>query len=180
MWKSWKYKNLTILISSFILSVALGSFPPFKNLVLSLGLPAAFIAGVIFISTFAAPLAAVTLLVLAREIPLPLLGIIAASGALASDFLFFKFTKDGIASEIEPIYEGLAGNHFNKILRTKHFRWLFLVLGALIILSPFPKTAGLNLLGIPKLKNRQFIALSAAINVVGIAFILFLSFFIKP
>lgn len=179
MWKSWKYKNLTILISSFILSVALGSFLPFKTFILTLGLTAAFIAGIIFISTFTAPIAAVTLLVLAPHYPLPLLWIIAGSGAIISDFLFFNYIKDGIADEIEPIYEGLAGNHFHRILKTRHFRWLFPVVGALIIFSPLPKAPGINLLGIPRLTRKQFVALSAGVNIFGIAFILLLSFVIK-
>ena len=178
-WKSWKYKNLTILACSFILSVLLGSLLPFKSFIYELGLFAAFLAGLIFISTFTAPIAAVTLLVLAPHYPLPLLWVIAGSAAIISDFLFFNFTKDGIGEEIEPIYEGLAGNHFTRILHTRQFRWLFPVIGALIILSPLPKTPGIHLLGIPKLKARDFIALSALVNVAGIAFILFLSFFIK-
>lgn len=179
-WKSWKYKNLTILVSAFLLSVILGSVGPFKNLVNDSGLVAAFIAGIIFISTFTAPISAVTLLVLAEKIPLAELWFVAALGATLSDFFFFNLAKDGIASEIEPIYENLAGNHFHKVLRTRHFRWLFPVIGAAIILSPLPKTAGLHLLGIPKLNRTQFIVLSALMNIVGISFILILSFFIKP
>lgn len=179
-WKSWKYKNLTLLACTFVVSVLLGGFKPLQVLLFETGLPAAFFAGIIFISTFAAPIAAMILLVLAEKFPLPQLWIVASIAATLSDFLFFKFTKDGLGAEIEPIYENLAENHTPHVLHTKHFRWLFPVIGAVIVLSPFPKTEGLHLLGIPRLKNHQFIALSAFVNVVGIAFILFLSFFIKP
>ena len=179
-WKSWKYKNLTILIISLLISFLLGSSDPFKDIVYFLGYSVAFLAGVIFISTFTAPIAAVILLILAQKFSLLELWIFASLGAITSDFFFFKLTKDGLAAEIEPIYEGLAGNNFNKILKTKHFRWLFPVVGALIIISPFPKEPGMNLLGIPKLTSKQFVLLSTFINLLGLAFILLLSFVIKP
>ena len=179
MWKSWKYKNLTILTCSFILSLFLGSYPPFKDFVRSQGVFAAFIPGVFFISTFTAPVSAVTLLVLAAKYPLPLIWIIASIGAIMSDFLFFKYTKDNIGKEIEPVYKNLTGGHFHRVLNTRHFRWLLPVVGTLIIFSPLPKEPGIHLLGIPKLKSRDFILISALVNIAGIAFILFLSLFIK-
>lgn len=179
-WKSWKYKNLTILICSFIIAFLIGSYEPFQNFVYFLKFSAAFLAGVIFISTFTAPIAAAMLLILAQKLPLFELWLFASLGAITSDFFFFKLIKDGLAAEIEPIYEELAGNNFNKVLKTKHFRWLFPVVGALIIISPFPKEPGLNLLGIPKLTSKQFVLLSTFINLLGLAFIILLSFVIKP
>lgn len=179
-WKSWKYKNLTILICSFVLAFFLGSFGPFHSFLFRIGTPAAALAGIIFISTFTVPVAAVMLLVLAEKFPLLELWIIASIGAILTDFLFFRLSRDGLGKEIEPLYDAVAGSHFHKVLKTQHFRWIFPVLGAIIILSPFPKVPGFHLLGIPRLKNQEFIALSTALNVLGIAFILFLSFFIKP
>lgn len=179
-WKSWKYKNLTLLLLTFCLSVFLGGFHPFQNFLFATGVPAAFAAGVIFVSTFSAPIAAATLLVLAEHHSILELWLAASVGALLSDLLFFSVFKDNLGKEIEPIYESLAGNHFHKVIHTRHFRWLFPVLGAFIILSPLPKAPGLHMLGIPKLKTEEFILLSAGVNIVGIAFILFLSIFIKP
>lgn len=180
-WKSWKYKNLTLLVCSFILSVFLGSFPPFKDFMFSHGLPAAFLAGGIFISTFTCPIACAMLLVLAEKYPLPELWIIASIAAVISDFIFFNMVRDHIGDEIKPIFEGVSGgNNLNNILDTEHFRWIFPIIGAGIILSPLPKSMGLNMLGVHKLKRIQFVALSAAVNTVGIAFILLLSFIIKP
>jgi len=179
-WKSWKYKNITTLASAFVVAFFLGSYDPFQNLVYFFGYSAAFLAGVIFISTFTAPIAAAILLILAQRFPLPELWLFASLGAVTSDFFFFKVVKDGLAAEIEPIYEDLVGNSFHKIVKTKHFRWLFPVIGTLILVSPFPKEQGIDLLGIPKLTTRQFVLLSTLINLLGIAFILLLSFVIKP
>ncbi|HVZ12785.1 MAG TPA: hypothetical protein VG965_07185 [Patescibacteria group bacterium] len=179
-WKSWKYKNLTLLFLSFALSFFLGSFKPFHDFIFDAGRETAIFAGIIFISTFTAPLAAVTLLVLAEKFPLIQLWGLASFAAIISDFLFFNLVRDGIAKEIQPIYEEVAEGHMQHVVNTKHFRWMFPAIGALIILSPLPSSTGLHLMGIPKLKRRQFIALSAAVNVVGIAFIILLSFIIKP
>ncbi|HVT01190.1 MAG TPA: hypothetical protein VHE53_03060 [Patescibacteria group bacterium] len=179
-WKSYKYKNITFLVLMFLLSLVIGSFAPFHDFLIWAGYSAAFIAGVFFISTFTAPISAVTLLILAEYYPLPYLGLAAIFGAMVSDFFFFSFTKDNLGREIEPIYETLAGNHFNKVISTKHFRWMFPVIGALIILSPLPKDPGLNMIGISKLTRSQFILMSMGMNIVGIAFILLLSFVFKP
>lgn len=179
-WKSWKYKNLTILACTFVLSFTLGALPPFKHFVLEIGLPLALVAGVLFVSTFTAPISAITLLLLAEKYPLYEIWIVASIGALIIDFFFFNKIKDNLAKEVGPIYEKLSGNHFHKVLKTKHFRWLFPVVGAAIILSPLPKAPGIHLLGIPNLKKGQFLALSFFVNIIGIAFILCLSFFIKP
>ena len=181
MIKSWRYKNLTLLFCSLIFSVFLGSYPPFQSFLFSHGLPTAFIAGLLFISTFTCPIACAMLLVLAEKYPLPELWSIAAIAAIMSDYIFFNMIKDNIGEELKPIFEGLTGgNHIKNVLGTEHFRWLFPIIGAGIILSPLPKVMGLNMLGIHKLKRMQFIALSAGVNTVGIAFILLLSFFIKP
>ena len=180
-WSSWRYKNLTILILSFVLSFTLGTYEPFKSFLLEIGLPGAFIAGLIFISTFLAPIAAVTLLVLAQKFPLVDLAIAASLGAIIADLTIFKLVKDGLAQELAPIYENFGKNHFKNILRTKHFRWMFPVLGGLLILTPLPHDVGINLMGIHKLKTYQFVIISAVVNIVGLSFIIFLlSIVFKP
>ncbi len=181
MLHSWRYKNLTLLTCALVFSIFLGSYLPFQSFLFSHGLPAAFLAGLLFISTFTCPIACAMLLVLAEKYPIPELWLIASIAAVVSDFVFFNMIKDNIGEEIKPIFEGLAGgNHLKNVLGTEHFRWLFPIIGAGIILSPLPKVMGLNMLGIHKLKRIQFVALSAGVNTIGIAFILLLSFIIKP
>ena len=179
-WKSWQYKNLTILFFAFLLSLALGAFKPFHEFLFLAGYFAAFVAGLIFVFTFSAPIAAVFLLILAEKFPLFQLLVVASFGAIISDFTIFRFFKDGLAEEIEPFYENLGKNHIKHVLRTKKFRRIMPIIGALIILTPLPNDVGINLMGIHKLKNNQFIFVSALVNLVGIIFILLLSFIIKP
>jgi hypothetical protein len=59
-WKSWQYKNVTILALSFILSLALGIHEPFHEFLYQIPYLSAFVAGAAFVFTFATPIAAVT------------------------------------------------------------------------------------------------------------------------
>jgi hypothetical protein len=178
-WKSWQYKNLTILVFTFILSLSLGLHKPFHEFLFLAGYTFAFFAGVIFVFTFGAPIAAVILLILAQKLPLLNLLLFAGFGAVLSDFTLFRNFKDGIAEEVEPLYKTVGKSHIKTLLRTKHFRMLDPVVGGLLILTPLPHEIGMRLIGIHKLKNYDFIMVSAVINIVGILFILLLSLIIK-
>jgi hypothetical protein len=180
-WKSWKYKNLTILVCTLVISFFIGSNSFFKDFMFNHGLPTAFLAGGIFISTFTCPIACAMLLVLAEKFPLQELWIIAAAGAVISDFVFFNLVKDQLGEEIAPIIEDVADvKHFDSVLDTEHFKWIIPIIGAGLILSPLPNVIGLKMIGVRRLKKMHFVALSAAVNTIGIAFILLLSFVIKP
>lgn len=180
-WKSWKYKNLTILACTLIISVFLGSNPYFKSFMQDHGLPAAFLAGGIFISTFTCPIACAMLLVLAEKFPLLQLWLIAAAAAVISDFAFFNLVKDNIGEEIQPIVDEVTdGAKIENAFDNEHFSWIMPIIGGLMILTPLPKAMGLRMIGVRRLKKIQFVALSAVVNTIGIAFILLLSFVIKP
>lgn len=182
-WHSYKYKNLTLLFISLVFAFFIGRYEPFHNFLLNLGnygYIGAFFAGVLFVSTFGVATGTVTLLVLAESLNVFLLGIISGAGAVLGDFLLFRFVKDRLLNEVEPIYENLGGDHLNKILHTKHFRWMFPVIGAIIIASPLPDELGVSLMGISKMGNKTFLILSFILNASGIIVVLLLSRFIKP
>lgn len=192
-WRDWKYKNLTLLITTFAFSFFLGWFKPYHEFIFDAGILTAFFAGCLFISTFTAPISAVTLLILAEKFPLPELWIIAAIGAVVSDFIMFNYVKDGLGKEIMPIAEDVAEEveevfekpAFRDLIRgkgfkAKHYKWLYQVAGAILILTPLPHDVGIKLLGTKKLKQHQYIQLSALVNIIGLGFIILLSFIIKP
>lgn len=183
-WQSWKYKNLTFLFISLIFAFFLGRFELFHQFLLSLGTLGyigSFFAGVLFVSTFGVGIGIVTLLVLAQNLNPFLIGVIAGTGGVLADFLLFRFVKDRLIDEVQPIYEQLDHNHhLKKLLHTKHFRWLFPVVGAIIIASPLPDEIGVSLMGIAKMKNRTFLLLSFFLNSSGIILVLLASRFLKP
>ncbi len=185
--KSWhrlKYKNLTLLFFSIILAVFLSRLEGFHTLLLNLGsfgYIGAFIAGILFVSTFTVATGAVVLLVLAEKLSPIEIGIIAGLGAVIGDFIIFKFVKDGLVEEVEEVYEKIDhNNHLLKLLHTKYFSWMFPVFGAVIIMSPLPDEIGVSLMGIGKIKTYQFLILSFVLNAAGIFLVISASKFLKP
>lgn len=183
-WRSYKYKNLSLLLVSLIFAFGLSRFEPFHEFLLNLGdfgYIGAFLAGALFVSTFTVATGTVILLVLAERLSIIELGIVAGIGGVFGDFTIFRFVKDRLTNEIEELYNNFDHNHhFRKILHTKHFRWLFPVFGALIIASPLPDELGVSLMGISKMNNSKFLILSFLLNASGIILVLLASRFIKP
>lgn len=178
-----KYKNLIILCISITVAFLFVGYEPFHTFLLNLGewgYVGAFIAGILFVSTFTIATAAVILLVLAETLSPIEIGIIAGLGAVVGDLTIFRFIKDGLMEEVSPIYKRLGGGHVNKILHTKYFSWTLPVIGAVIIASPFPDEIGVSLMGIAKMKTYQFIILSFILNAIGIFIIVSASLVINP
>lgn len=184
LFRSWHYKNLTFLFLSSAFAFFLAQYDPFHQFLLNLGAYGyigGFFAGVFFVSTFGVATAAVILLVLAEELNIFLLGVVAGAGGVLGDFLLFRFVKDRLIDEVKPIYDNIDhDHHLIKLLHTKHFRWLFPVIGAVIIASPLPDELGVSLMGISRMKNKTFLTLSFILNVTGIILVLFASRIIKP
>jgi len=183
-WKRLKYKNITLFLVSIIVAIIFSRFEGFHKLLLELGnfgYAGAFVAGLMFVSTFSVATGAVTLLVLAEKFSPLEIGLIAGLGAMVGDFTIFKFVRDRLMDEVKEVYEKIDhNNHVEKILHTKYFSWMFPVIGAIIIVSPLPDEIGVSLMGISKLKAYQFLILSFVLNFIGIFLIVFLSKFIKP
>ena len=183
-WKAWKYKNLTFLLISIIIAFFLSRHEPFHSFLLNLGAfgyIGAFIAGILFVSTFTVATGVVILLILAQNLSPIEIGIIAGLGAVVGDFTIFRFIKDNLEKELELIYDHIDGDHhFKKVLHTKYFSWTLPVIGAIIIASPFPDEIGVSLMGISKMKTYQFILISFLLNAIGIFLVVSASAVLKP
>lgn len=179
----WRYKNLTLLCVSLVIAFLLSRYEPFHMFLLNLGnlgYIGAFIAGILFVSTFTVATGAVILLTLAERLSPTEIGIIAGAGAVIGDFIIFRFIKDNLFEEITPLYNRLGGTHLTTVLHTKYFTWTLPVIGALIIASPLPDEAGVSLMGISKMKTYQFLVLSFILNAAGIFLVISASLVIKP
>jgi uncharacterized membrane protein YdjX (TVP38/TMEM64 family) len=180
----WKYKNLTFLLLSLVLAYFVLRNENLHSYLLHLGnfgYLGAFLAGILFVSTFTVATGAIILLVLAETLSPIEIGIIAGLGAVVGDFAIFRFVKDDLAREIKQIYNLLNKNHhFSKVLHTKYFSWTLPVVGAIIIASPLPDEIGVSLMGISKLKTYQFFLVSFILNAIGIFLVVSASFVIKP
>lgn len=182
-WKSYKYKNLTFFVFSVLLAVFISRFEAFHSFLLQLGdfgYLGAFIAGMLFVSTFTLATGAVILLVLAERLSPIEIGIVAGLGAVVGDLTIFRLIKDNLLDEITPLYNAFGGKHVTSVFHSKYFSWTLPVIGAIIIATPFPDEIGVSLLGISKMKTYQFLLLSFILNAIGIFLVVSASAVIKP
>lgn len=182
--KGWRYKNLTFFFISVLFAFLISRYEPIHEFLLhlgALGYVGAFLAGILFVSTFTVATGAVILLVLAENLSPIEIGIFAGVGAVVGDFAIFRFIKDNLSKELLSIYNHLDGDHhFTKVLHSKYFSWTLPVIGAIIIASPFPDEIGVSLMGISKMKTYQFLIISFLLNALGIFLVISASLVIKP
>jgi len=178
-----KYKNLLTLFFGLISAGFLYQFEDFHQALLSIGAWGyfgAFLAGILFVSSFTAATGMVILLVLVeRLIPLEI-AIVAGAGAVLGDLFIFRFVKDGLTEEMRPLFNRLGGNHITTLLHTPYFSWTLPLLGAVIIASPLPDEVGVSLMGISKMSTGRFLGLSFLLNSIGIFLVLSASLILKP
>src|SRR3989338_1447969 len=170
-WKKWKYKHLTLFFISVVFALYLARLEVFHAFLVSLGnwgYVGALISGILFVSTLTVSTGAVILVILAEKISPIELAVIAGFGGMIGDFAILRFFKDGLLSELIPIYNSLGGKYIALLLRSKYFRWLLRVVGAIIIVSPFPDELGVSLMGITKIKNYQFLLLTFTLDTIGV------------
>lgn len=141
----------------------------------------AFIAGVLFVSTFTVATSALVLLTLAETLSPIEIGLIAGLGAVVGDMLIFNLIKDNLANEIEDIYNHVdRDHHLKKLFHSKYFSWSLPVLGAVIIASPLPDEMGISLINLSKMNTLKFIFISYILNSIGIFLIVSASVVVKP
>lgn len=183
-WQGWKYKNLTFVFLGILLAFILSRIEAFHAFLLhlgSLGYLGAFLAGILFVSTFTVATGAVILFILAETLSPLEIGIVAGLGAVFGDFTIFRFVKDNLTDEFEDIYNNVdSRHHLIKLLHSKYFSWTLPIIGALIIASPFPDELGVTLMGISKMKIYKFLLVSFILNAIGIFLVVSASLVIKP
>lgn len=182
-WKSWPYKNLTFSAVGLILALLLSKYEPFHNFLLSLGqyeYLSAFLGGMLFVSFFTIPIGAIILLVLAENLPLFPLAVVAGLGGVTADFIIFQFVKNNLSDEIEQLYNEFGGRHLKHLFHTSYFHWMVPLVGAVIIAAPLPDELGVSLMGLSKMKTVRFMEITFLLNAGGVLIVLWSSQFIKP
>jgi uncharacterized membrane protein YdjX (TVP38/TMEM64 family) len=173
----YKFPNLIILFNCIVISVLLGSYPPFKDFLHHLGSYSylgAFIGGILFVNTFTASLAIVILFSLLSDLPLFLISIFAGLGGMIGDLLIFRFMKNNIFTEIKMVLShiGFKHNSIRAFIRSKNAAWTLPIIGAIIIASPFPDEIGVMMMGLARVKTYKFLLLTFILNTLGIMAVL--------
>lgn len=180
----WRYKNLTFVLIGFLGAILLSRFEAFHSFLLHLGnlsYVGAFLAGMLFVSTFTVATGGLILLVLAETLSPTEIGLIAGLGAVVGDLTIFHLVKDNLAAEIADIYNHIdRKNHLKKVFHSKYFSWTLPVIGSVLIASPLPDELGVSLMGLSKTSTIRFVMISYILNSLGIFLIVSASTFVKP
>jgi hypothetical protein len=166
----WKHKNLLLFIIGLLLAWFFSQNKWFHDFFIGLGdygYFSAVLAGALFVSTFTMATGILILTTLATTLsPIEII-LLAGLGAVLADILIFKWVRNGVDKEVEPIYRQLTGGHFKKLFHTKYFGWTLPVLGTLMIISPLPDELGVSLLSISKITTEKFIVISWISHTLG-------------
>lgn len=170
-WHSWKYKNLTFLLLSILLTVFLSRFDFLSQTLFNLAhipIIGSLIAGILYVSTSTVVLAILIILDLTKTISPIEISIVGGVGAVVGDIVFFRFFRKNLLREVTPIYDRFGGQHITKLLNHKFIRWSLPIIGIIIIASPLPDEVGASLIGLTKINTYQFAILSLILNMLGI------------
>lgn len=169
--KNYKYKGLTLVFISILLTIFLSKYNFLNDGLFNLRhIPfiGSFLAGIFYVSTSTAALGILMLSDLAKTAPPIEIAVLAGLGGAVADFVIFRFFKGDLISEVTPIYNKLGGKHLTGLMYHRYFRWSLPIIGAIIIASPFPDELGISLMGLTKIKNYQFIVLSFILDATGV------------
>lgn len=131
-----------------------------------------FIAGIFFTSAFTTAPATAAFVELSGFNSIIIMALLGGLGALFGDLIIFRFVKDRFAEDIKYLLSLSGWRRLDFIIfHRRLFRWILVFLGALIIASPLPDEIGIAILGISKIKNRNFVIVSYLLNTLGILII---------
>ena len=168
-----KYLKLSILILTFILAYTIfytGKQLSFQEDITSFGYIGTFLSGIFFAYGFTAAPATAILLVMSKWQNIIIAGIAGGLGALAGDFIIFKFIRHSMMGETEMLkMRFFPGSVQHPFLR----KYVIPILAGFIIASPLPDEIGVSMLAASRIiSTRVFAVISFLLNTAGIFVIL--------
>ena len=164
-------RDIGILLLSILVAVMLKQMGVIKELMDStkdFTLIGSFIAGFFFVSAFTVAPSIAMFSDLSRTDSIYMVALVGSIGALVGDLLIFQFVEDHLFMDFK---EYIKHSKFRKIIfvfKYKFLRWIFSILGALIVASPLPDDLGLAMMGLTKINTYIFIPLCLVLNFIGI------------
>lgn len=171
-----KAKNILLIVLSIGLTIYLSSNPDFRNLlnyIGNFGIFGAFLAGLLFASTFTVGIAGLLLINLSSVLNPFLLIFFAALGGVTTDYIIFKFIRHNVSEKTTDIFSQVNHHsHFYKLLHTPYFSWTLSIIGLIIIASPLPDELGVSLLGLSKTSLTRFLGISYLSHSIGMTILI--------
>ena len=174
--------DLFLIAASVVVAILLvksGAITRLMGIAGSLKYFGGFIAGIFFTSAFTTAVATAAFAELADFNSAHLIAISGGLGAIAGDLVIFRFVKNRFDIDVRYLLSLTNRQRLYFIFHRRVFRWTAALLGALIIASPLPDEIGIALLGLAKVKIKNFIIVSFALNTAGILIIVLISKAIK-
>lgn len=166
------FRNLHLCLLGVALALVLSQIELFRLWLVGLhgyGYLGAFLAGMLFVSTFTVATGVVALFYLAANLKPLEIALIAGLGAVVGDYIIFRFIKNGLKEELLEIFKEVdKKSRLKRLFHSRHLSWTLPVIGGIIIASPLPDELGVGLLGISEVKTYQFLLLSYLLNFAGI------------
>ena len=168
---NFKYKYLSLMLGGVIIAILLGSNQGFHNWIIHLGTLeylGAFLAGVLFVSSFTVATSIVVIGILSDNIHPLVLGLIGGVGAMIGDLLIFRYIKDHLTDELKMLFGKEGTSYVRSVSHSKYIHWTLPVIGVFIIASPLPDELGISLLGLSDISQKKFMLISFVSNALGI------------
>ncbi|HZX12203.1 MAG TPA: hypothetical protein VFE88_01985 [Candidatus Nanoarchaeia archaeon] len=175
----YKYQNIVlffmsvlfayvVLKSRFVLEVieASGEF----------GYIGAGVAGLFFTYGITAPIATASLFLLGKTLDPLGVAAVGAFGAMLSDYVIFRFTRDMLVKEFGRLLKSnrIKTYWVKKFARSKFGSYAIPMLAGFIIASPLPDELGAALFALVKIETKKFMVVSYVLNFLGILVIAWL------
>ena len=164
-------KDSAFILLSIALALVIGQLDLVEKLLSvseNVRVVGAFVGGLFFTSVFTTAPAIAWLGEISQVEPILIVALIGAAGAVCGDILIFYLFRDHVAKDVDTLI-GLSKNNLLKnILHNRAFRWVGILVGALIISSPLPDELGIALMGLTKMEVKNFIPVSFTFNFFGI------------
>ena len=141
----------------------------------SLDIVGIFIAGIFFTSIFTTIPAIAVIVELAQQTTIFNIALWGGLGAALGDYLIFWFVRDRGSEDVDYILKLTRARKTIRLLKTERFRWLSILIGSIIIVSPLPDEIGLAMIGLSRISTAVFIPLTFVLNAGGIGLIAFLA-----
>jgi hypothetical protein len=168
----WRYRNTALLAGSVILLLVFADHAIIRGIMSSiseLGYIGLFFAGFFIVSTFTIVPATLLLSEMSNVYGFWETVALATLGAIAGDFIIFKFIKDKVSQELLQLFDDIGRErHLSRLFHSPLLAWLTPVIGAAIIASPLPDEIGLGILGVARMSNIKFLLLVTTLDFMGI------------
>ena len=181
-WRGWGYKNTLFLALGLVFFFMLAETPQVDKFIRELGYLGrlgSLIAGFFFVATYTVVPAGYVLFELAKYQNALEVAVFAGIGAMLGDFIIFRFIRDRVMDEIQPLLSKVGNRKVRRLFKTPYFAWLVPVIGAIIVASPLPDELGVSLMGAAKMKSTHFLIITYVLNASGILMLVLLAQAVK-